>query len=259
MFHALSLACELLGLTVAAGLQPVLLLLLLALMVHCGELSYPASFAALGSPTAILGLGGLVLLQLLQRRWGLRPLISVLRFPLALAAGALVFVGVLGSGGHGDPSLLLAVGAVAAGVVHVARSTFHRLDGLPFVSGFAWWAVGPVEALLALLLAVMALLAPLAVPVLLVLMIGLGLWVAIQVTRRFGREIFRHYAPSLMPYLARVFHLTPPPTSHRAGTTGDWLDGALGPSAQARTETPWEPHSTGTTSADSRDWLASVL
>jgi hypothetical protein len=161
------------GLAAAAGLNTTLPLLIVGLLARSGLLTLAAPYDTLASDVA---LGGLALLALLEiagdKVPGLDSLVQAVQWPLAAAAGAILFASQTSVISWVSPGLAVLVGLLTAGAVHAARAAV-RPAVTAFTLGLGNTAVSAAEDLFAVALTGLAALAPLLGLLLLVLLVAL--------------------------------------------------------------------------------------
>ena len=150
------------GLAASAGLNTTLPLLIVGLLARFGLLALAAPFNALSSDVTLVGLGMLALLEIVGDKVpGLDTVVQALQWPLAAAAGAILFASQTSVISWVSPELAILVGVLTAGGVHAVRAAVRPVV-TTLTMGFGNVAVSTVEDVLAVLLAGLALLAPIA-------------------------------------------------------------------------------------------------
>lgn len=208
------LVFRLVGLTVAAGLQPFLVLVVLAFGQHGGIIQLGPPYAAIGTTPFLLGTSALLFLQFHLRKSVAQQPIRSIRLPAVAVAGALGVLSTLPLSAQHDPAFPFAIGIVLAGMVYAIRAAIHRVAEAPerlhtFVPQIPHWVtsllarfLGAVEVVAAALLTLCALSAPWLVPV--VLIVGGMLAIAASVFVAFGVGAFiAESFPVLAQRLAR--------------------------------------------------------
>lgn len=130
------------GLAASAGLNTTLPLLIVGLLARFGLIALAAPFDALGSEVALIGLAGLVVIELVGDKVVIfDTTLQVVQWPLAAAAGAILFASQTSVVSWVSPGLAILVGLLTAGAIHGARATIRPVvstltlgHGNPFVS-----------------------------------------------------------------------------------------------------------------------------
>ena len=175
------------GLAAAAGLNTTLPLLIVGLLARFGLLGLAAPYDALASEVTLAGLALLALLEILGDKVpGLDTFVHAVQWPLAAAAGAILFASQNSVVSWVAPELAILVGLLTAGAIHTARASV-RPAVTAFTAGLGNTAVSAVEDSFALVLALLAALAPLAGFALLVVLVGLLVAAASWSIRRGAR------------------------------------------------------------------------
>jgi hypothetical protein len=178
------------GLAASAGLNTTLPLLIVGVLARAGLLGLAAPYDALTSDVAIGGLGVLALLEILGDKVpGLDSVIHALQWPLASAAGAILFASQSSMVSWVSPGLAILVGVLTAGGIHATRAAIRpAVTGLSMGTGNALVSLGEDAAAAAL--AITAILAPILAVVL--LLIGLAvLALSAPVIFRLVRRMYR--------------------------------------------------------------------
>ena len=172
------------GLASAAGLNTTLPLLVVGLAARFGLLTLGAPYDALASDVA---LGGLLLLAMLEvvgdKVPALDSVVHAVQWPLAMAAGAILFASQQSIVQEVSPGLAILVGVLTAGGVHTLRAMVRPAINLG-TFGLGGPVVSVVEDLVALGLSVTALLAPILAVVLALALIVVGWRTALGVWSR---------------------------------------------------------------------------
>ena len=148
------------GLAASAGLNTTLPLLIVGLLARFGLLALAAPYDALASDVA---LGGLALLAVLEfvgdKVSGFDTVVQAVQWPLAAAAGAILFASQTSVVTSVSPGLAIVIGLLTAGSVHAARTVVR-----PMVTGLTLGLGNPVVSVvedgLAVALAGASILAP---------------------------------------------------------------------------------------------------
>jgi hypothetical protein len=159
------------GLAASAGLNTTLPLLIVGLLARFGLLALNAPFDALASDVT---LGGLFLLAVLEfggdKVPGLDSIVHAVQWPLAAAAGAILFASQASVVSWVSPELAILVGLLTAGAVHGIRAAARPVvTGLTLGTGNT--ALSVAEDGSALLLAAASVLAPAVAVVLMLLLL----------------------------------------------------------------------------------------
>jgi hypothetical protein len=172
------------GLASAAGLNTTLPLLLLGLAARFGLLTLVTPYDALTSDVALVGLAVLAALEIISDKVpGFDSLLQTVQWPLALAAGAVLFASQQSIVSEVSPGLAILVGLLTAGGLHTLRTIARPAVNLA-TFGIGGPVVSAVEDATAAALALAAVFAPLIVLVLLALVVGVAMAVARQAVRR---------------------------------------------------------------------------
>ncbi len=164
------------GLAASAGLNTTLPLFIVGLLGRLGLLTLADPFSALSSDVALAGLLLLALVEVLGDKVpGVDSAIQAAQWPLAAAAGVILFASQTSVISWVSPELTILVGLLTAGGVHAARTAARpAITGLTF--GFGNPVVSAMEDLTALVLVVTALISPFLALMLVVMVVaGLGL------------------------------------------------------------------------------------
>jgi hypothetical protein len=148
------------GLAASAGLNTTLPLLVVGILARFGLLTLASPFDALAGDVALSGLALLALLEITGDKVpGLDSVVQTLQWPLAAAAGAILFASQTSVVSWVSPELAILVGLLTAGAVHGLRTAVRPMV-TTFTMGLGNSVVSFAEDLLALLLTGLALLAP---------------------------------------------------------------------------------------------------
>jgi hypothetical protein len=182
------------GLAGAAGLNTTLPLLIVGLLARLGLIQLGAPFDALAGDVTLAGLTLLAAIEILGDKIpGVDSVVQTLQWPLAAAAGAILFASQNSVVTWVSPELAILVGLLTAGGVHAVR-TAVRPAFTTFTLGVGNPIVSFAEDALAATLALYALFAPL-VAVLLVVVVGVVLILLAAIGARrgiaFGRSLIR--------------------------------------------------------------------
>lgn len=171
------------GLSAATGLNASLPLLLVGLAARFGLISLASPYDALGSTTALVGLGIVAICEIAADKIpGIDSIVQIVQAPVTLAAGAIVFASQQSMIEEISPGLAIVLGVLAAGSVHALR-TLARPVVNAATFGFGGPAVSVGEDIGAFGLTVLALAAPILG---LVLLLVILFFVARIVMRRFS-------------------------------------------------------------------------
>ncbi|HVG97982.1 MAG TPA: DUF4126 domain-containing protein [Chloroflexota bacterium] len=181
------------GLAAAAGLNTTLPLLIVGLLARFGLLTLAPPFDALSGDVV---LGGLVLLAGLEivgdKVPGADSVVQLLQWPLAAAAGAILFASQTSVVSWVSPQLAILVGLLTAGAVHGARTALR-----PVITGATVGLGNPVQSfgedVYAATLAGTAVLFPLLGLLLLLALAGAAVFAAYW-TWRLGGRLWRRVA-----------------------------------------------------------------
>jgi hypothetical protein len=184
------------GLAASAGLNTTLPLLIVGLLARFGLLALSAPYDALASDVTVGGLTLLALLEIVGDKVpGVDSVVQAVQWPLAAAAGAILFASQTSVISWVSPGLAILVGLLTAGAVHGAR-TAARPTVTAFTLGLGNTAVSTLEDALAVALAAASALAPglgLAMLVALVAVVVVaGTWAgrrSLQLSRRLGTQV----------------------------------------------------------------------
>ncbi len=149
------------GLAASAGLNTTLPLLIVGLLARFGLLTLAHPFSALSSDTALAGFLVLALVELLGDKVpGVDSAVQTAQWPLAAAAGAILFASQNSVITSVSPEVTILVGLLIAGGVHAARTAARpMITGLTF--GLGNPLVSAIEDLTAVVLTVVAVFSPL--------------------------------------------------------------------------------------------------
>jgi hypothetical protein len=170
------------GLAASAGLNTTLPLFLVGLLARFGVVALASPFNALASD---LVLGGLALLMIVEvagdKVPGVDSVIQLIQWPLAAAAGAILFAGQTSVSTTIPPELAILAGVITAGTVHGARTATR-----PAVTSYSWMHFGGgnaalsfLEDVVAVVLVVLSVVSPVVAIVLLALL-GIGAFVVVR-------------------------------------------------------------------------------
>jgi hypothetical protein len=163
------------GLAASAGLNTTLPLLLIGLLARFGLLGLTPPYDALASNVALGGLGVLALLEIVGDKVpALDTAVQTLQWPLAAAAGAILFASQSSVVSWVSPDLAILVGLLTAGGVHGARVAV-RPAVTALTAGLGNAAVSTAEDAFAVTLAATSVLAPGVGLVLLAALIVVGI------------------------------------------------------------------------------------
>src|SRR5215207_10810867 len=159
------------GLAAATGLNASLPLLLGGLAARFGLITLVAPYDALGSWTALIGLGVLAFVEITTDKIpGVDTVLHVIQGPITMAAGAIVFASQQSMIQDVSPGLAIVLGVLSAGGVHTLRALAR-----PVVNAATIGLGGPVvsvgEDVSAVGLTVLALVAPILAIILLAVVI----------------------------------------------------------------------------------------
>jgi hypothetical protein len=131
------------GLAASAGLNTTLPLLIVGLLARFGLITLGAPFDALAGDVA---LGGLLLLAVLEfvgdKVPGADSVVEFVQWPLAAAAGAILFASQTSVISSVSPQLAILVGVLTAGGVHGLRTALR-----PLVTATTGGLLNPVQSL----------------------------------------------------------------------------------------------------------------
>jgi hypothetical protein len=131
------------GLAASAGLNTTLPLLIVGLLARFGLITLGAPFDALAGDVA---LGGLLLLAVLEfvgdKVPGADSVVEFVQWPLAAAAGAILFASQTSVVSSVSPQLAILVGVLTAGGVHGLRTAVR-----PFFTASTGGLLNPVQSL----------------------------------------------------------------------------------------------------------------
>ena len=172
------------GLASAAGLNTSLPLLVVGLAARFGMLTLVAPYDALASDVALVGLALLALLELVGDKVpALDSVVHAVQWPLAMAAGAILFASQQSIVQDVSPGLAILVGVLTAGGIHSLRAIVRPAINLGTL-GLGGPVVSTLEDGLALVLTAAALLAPVLAVVLALALVVVGWRTAAGVMRR---------------------------------------------------------------------------
>jgi hypothetical protein len=156
------------GLSAATGLNASLPLLLVGLAARFGLIALASPFDALGSTTALVGLGLVAVCEIAADKIpGIDSIVQIVQVPVTLAAGAIIFASQQSIIEEVSPGLAIVLGVVAAGSVHALRTLARPVVNVATL-GFGGPAVSVGEDVGAFGLTVLALAAPILGLILLV-------------------------------------------------------------------------------------------
>jgi Domain of unknown function (DUF4126) len=159
------------GLAVAAGLNTTLPLLIVGLLARFGLLGLAPPYDALSSDVTLAGLLLLALLEIVGDKVpGLDSIVQAIQWPLAAAAGAILFASQASVVSWVSPGLAILVGLLTAGAVHGARTAVRPMV-TALTAGLGNTAVSALEDASAVALAATSALLPM---VALILLVALG-------------------------------------------------------------------------------------
>jgi hypothetical protein len=180
------------GLSAAAGLNTTLPLLLVGLLARFGQVELRAPYDVLSSPVVLGGLAVLALAEFVADKVPeVDSVVQVVQWPLAAAAGAILFASQTGAVTWVSPELGLFVGLLTAGGVHAGRMAARPLV-TALTGGAGNPAVSAGEDTYSAALASTAVLAPAVGLVLLVVLLALLTLVLVRVLRQ-GRRLARRF------------------------------------------------------------------
>ena len=172
------------GLASAAGLNTSLPLLVVGMAARLGLLTLAAPYDALASDVALGGLAFLALLEIVGDKVpALDSVVHALQWPLAMAAGAILFASQQSIVQDVSPGLAILVGVLTAGGIHTLRAMVRPAINLGTL-GLGGPIVSTVEDVLAFVLTVTALLAPVLAVVLALALVVVGWRTASRAWRR---------------------------------------------------------------------------
>lgn len=148
------------GLAASAGLNTTLPLLVVGLLARMGLLGLAAPYDALASDVTLGGLGLLALLEIVGDKVpGLDSVVQAVQWPLAAAAGAILFASQASVVTRVSPELAILLGLLTAATVHGARSAVRPMV-TAFTAGLGNGVVSTAEDASALLLVLFSALLP---------------------------------------------------------------------------------------------------
>ncbi len=172
------------GLAASAGLNTTLPLFIVGLLARLGLLTLGHPFSALSSDVALAGLLIVAIVEMLGDKIpGVDSAVHAVQWPLAAAAGAILFASQTSVISWVSPELTILVGLLTAGSVHAARAAAR-----PAVTGMTLGAGNPfvsfTEDLVSLLLTFTAVFAPvLGLILMIVVLVVIGLLAAWSLRR----------------------------------------------------------------------------
>jgi hypothetical protein len=178
------------GLAASAGLNTTLPLLIVAVLARLGLLELAAPFDALASDLTIGGLAFFALLEFVGDKIpGLDSIVETIQWPLAAAAGAILFASQTSAISSVSPEIAILTGVLTAGTVHAARTAARpAFTGLTL--GIANPIVSIVEDGFAVALIGASLISPALTIVLLAVLLvvmGLFIWLGVRSGIRISR------------------------------------------------------------------------
>lgn len=180
------------GLATSAGLNTTVPLLIVGLLARAGLLGLTAPYDALASDVALGGLVGLALLEVIGDKVpGWDTLVQTVQWPLAAAAGAILFASQTAAISWVSPEVAILVGLLTAGTVHAARAAVRPLVSAT-TFGLGNGAVSLAEDAGALMLTVAALLSPALAFALAAILLSVAAYAILQAVRRGARLARRH-------------------------------------------------------------------
>lgn len=175
------------GLATSTGLNTTLPLLIVALLARAGSIDLAAPFDALTSTWTIAGLGALAVGEFVGDKVPVvDSVVEAVQWPLAAAAGAILFASQTSVVSWIAPELAIFVGLLTAGSVHGVRTA-----GRPAVTAASGGTVNPIVSLgedtTAVGLTVLSVAVPVVGLVAAVLLVCVLTWFAVWAGRRSGR------------------------------------------------------------------------
>jgi hypothetical protein len=159
------------GLAAATGLNASLPLLLVGLAARLGLISLAAPYDALGSLTALIGLGVLALIEISADKVpGVDSLLHIVQGPVTLAAGAIIFASQQSMVQEVSPGLAIVLGVLSAGGVHTLRALARPAINVATM-GFGGPVASIGEDVSAVGLTILALVAPVVAIILLAIIV----------------------------------------------------------------------------------------
>lgn len=198
------------GLAASAGLNTTLPLLIVGLLARFSFLTLAAPYDALSSDIALGGLALFALVEFAGDKFpGLDSVLQTVQWPLAAAAGAILFASQSSVVSAVSPGLAVLVGLLTAGAIHAARAvTRPAVTGLSFLHmGTGNAAVSLLEDGFAILLAIVTIISPLASLVLVLVLVVVLLFASIWSLRhgvRLSRLLRRRLASGAVPAIRRT-------------------------------------------------------
>ncbi len=175
------------GLAASAGLNTTLPLLVVGLLARMGLLGLAAPYDALASDVTLGGLGLLALLEIVgDKAPGLDSVVHTIQWPLAAAAGAILFASQASVVTRVSPELAILIGLLTAGTVHGARTAVRPMV-TAFAAGLGNVALSTAEDASALLLVLISALLPLLGLVLAAMLLAGLVSAALSAARRGAR------------------------------------------------------------------------
>ena len=178
------------GLAAAAGLNTTLPLLIVGVLGRLGLLGLAAPFDTLTFDVTLLGLALLAVFEVVSDKVpGWDSAVHAIQWPLAAAAGAILFASQSAAINWVSPEITVLIGVVTAGGVHAVRMAVR-----PLVTGASIGMGNPLlsaaEDVYAVVLAVAAVFAPALALLFLALLLG-GAALATVVVRQGGGRLGR--------------------------------------------------------------------
>jgi hypothetical protein len=175
------------GLAASAGLNTTLPLLIVGLLARFGLITLGAPFDALAGDVALVGLAVLAVMEFVGDKIpGADSVVQLLQWPMAAAAGAILFASQTSVVSWVSPQLAILVGLLTAGAVHGVRTTLR-----PLVTTSTVGLLNPVQSFgedaYAVALAGTAALFPALALLLLLLLVGGAVWAFTWIVRRGNR------------------------------------------------------------------------
>jgi hypothetical protein len=161
------------GLAASAGLNTTVPLLIVGLLARSGLLVLSAPFDVLTGDVALAGLALLAIIEVMGDFVpGIDSVLHLLQWPMAAAAGAVLFASQTSVVSWVSPELAIIVGILTAGGVHGARAAARPIVTI-FAPGIGNLAVSTLENGAAGLLVAGSLFAPFLSALLVILLIAL--------------------------------------------------------------------------------------
>lgn len=148
------------GLAAATGLNASLPLLLVGLAARFGLITLVTPYDALGSLTALIGLGVLAVVEIAADKVpGVDSILHIVQGPVTLAAGAIIFASQHSMIQDVSPGLAIVVGVLSAGGIHTLRALARPVVNAATI-GLGGPAISAGEDISAVGLTILALAAP---------------------------------------------------------------------------------------------------